>query len=75
MELIGEVFNVGGDEVRKMIKERMERKGMIKSTRSERKKGLNKDTKSGAKKDAKKAIKKDVKKEEEKEEANEETGE
>lgn len=67
MELIGEVFNVGGDEVRKMIKERMERKGIIKSTRSERKRGLNKDTKNSAKKDTKKAIKKDVKKEEEKE--------
>jgi hypothetical protein len=75
MELIGEVFNVGGDEVRKMIKERMERKGIIKSTRNGRKRGLNKDTKSGAKKDAKKAIKKDVKKEEEKEEAIEEAGE
>lgn len=74
MELIGEVFNVGGDEVRKMIKERMERKGMIKSARSERKRGLNKDTKNGAK-NTKKAIKKDVKKEEETEEANEETGE
>jgi hypothetical protein len=30
MELIGEVFSVGGDEVKRMIKERMARKGMIK---------------------------------------------
>ena len=29
MELIGEVFSVGGDEVRRMIKERMARRGMI----------------------------------------------
>ena len=29
MELIGEVFSVGEDEVRRMIKERMERKGLI----------------------------------------------
>lgn len=29
MELIGEVFSVGEDEVKRMIKERMERKGMI----------------------------------------------
>ncbi len=48
MELIGEVFSVGGDEVRKMIRERMERKGMIKGTRSERKK----DSKKGVKKNA-----------------------
>ncbi len=50
MELIGEVFNVGGDEVRKMIKERMERKGMIKDSRSERRKGSKKTSKKGAKK-------------------------
>jgi hypothetical protein len=35
MELIGEVFSVGGDEVRRMIKERMERKGMIRDRRKE----------------------------------------
>lgn len=29
MELIGEVFGVGGDEVKRMIKERMTRKGVI----------------------------------------------
>ncbi|MHC1688466.1 MAG: hypothetical protein AB9879_12220 [Methanothrix sp.] len=34
-ELIGEVFSVGGDEVKRMIKERMARKGMIKSRRTE----------------------------------------
>ena len=32
-ELIGEVFSVGGDEVRRMIKERMERKGLIRDRR------------------------------------------
>ena len=35
MELIGEVFSVGGDEVKRMIKERMERKGMIRDRRKE----------------------------------------
>jgi hypothetical protein len=35
MELIGEVFSVGGDEVRRMIKERMARKGMIRDRRKE----------------------------------------
>jgi len=29
MELLGEVFSVGGDEVRRMIKERMARRGMV----------------------------------------------
>lgn len=33
LELIGEVFSVGGDEVRRMIKERMKRKGMIRDRR------------------------------------------
>jgi hypothetical protein len=36
MALIGEVFNVGNKEVRKMIKERMIRKGMIKEAKGER---------------------------------------
>jgi hypothetical protein len=35
MELIGEVFSVGGDEVKRMIKERMARKGMIKRRKTE----------------------------------------
>ncbi len=35
MELISEVFSVGGDEVKRMIKERMERKGMIRDRRKE----------------------------------------
>jgi hypothetical protein len=35
MDLIGEVFSVGGDEVRRMIKERMARKGMIRDRRNE----------------------------------------
>jgi hypothetical protein len=35
MELIGEVFSVGGDEVKRMIKDRMARKGMIKDRAKE----------------------------------------
>jgi len=35
MELLGEVFSVGGDEVRRMIKERMARRGMIREYRKE----------------------------------------
>jgi len=35
MELIGEVFSVGGDEVRRMIKERMTRRGMIRDRSKE----------------------------------------
>ncbi|MDD1751204.1 MAG: hypothetical protein LUO89_15180 [Methanothrix sp.] len=35
MELIGEVFSVGGDEVKRMIKERMARRGMIRDRRKE----------------------------------------
>jgi hypothetical protein len=35
MELIGEVFSVGGDEVKKMIKERMVRRGLIRNSRIE----------------------------------------
>ena len=34
-ELIAEVFSVGGDEVKRMIKERMARKGMIKDRKKE----------------------------------------
>jgi hypothetical protein len=33
LELIGEVFNIGGEEAKKIIKERMVRRGMIKDTR------------------------------------------
>ncbi len=47
VELIGEVFNVSGGEVRKMIRERMIRKGMIK----EAKKEARKDIKKGEKKE------------------------
>ena len=36
MELIGEVFSVGADEVRRMVKERMESKGMIKGRKREK---------------------------------------
>jgi hypothetical protein len=35
LELIGEVFNIGGEEVKKIIKERMVRRGMIKDSRME----------------------------------------
>jgi hypothetical protein len=35
MDLIGEVFSVGGDEVKRMIKERMARKGMIREFRKD----------------------------------------
>jgi hypothetical protein len=35
MELIGEVFSVGGDEAKRMIKERMERRGMIRERRKD----------------------------------------
>ena len=35
LELIGEVFSVGGDEVRRMIKERMARRGMIRDRSNE----------------------------------------
>jgi len=44
MELIGEVFSVGGDEVKRMIKERMARKGMIKDRKQGSKQGAKKDT-------------------------------
>jgi hypothetical protein len=33
LELIGEVFNIGGDEVRTLIKERMVHRGLIKDSR------------------------------------------
>lgn len=35
MELIGEVFSVGSDEVKRMIKERMARRGLIRDSRKE----------------------------------------
>lgn len=35
MELIGEVFSVGRDEVKRMIQERMERKGVIRDRKKE----------------------------------------
>jgi len=36
MELIGEVFHVGGEEVGRMIKERMARKGQVARAESKR---------------------------------------
>jgi hypothetical protein len=35
LELIGEVFNIGGDEVKKIVKERMVRRGLIRDARVE----------------------------------------
>ena len=43
MELIGEVFSVGADEVRRMIKERIESRGMIKGRKREKKVDLEAD--------------------------------
>jgi type IV secretory pathway TrbL component len=55
MELIGEVFSVGGDEVKRMIKERMAGKGMIKEKKTVQKKEKSIDRKKdGSKKRAKK---------------------
>jgi len=55
MELIGEVFSVGGDEVKRMIKERMAGKGMIKEKKTVQKKEKSIDKKKdGSKKRAKK---------------------
>jgi hypothetical protein len=79
MELIGEVFNVGGDEVRKMIKERMERKGLARGTGGGRKRGLKKDANAdkdaNSAKDARRSVRarKGTKKVEEKGDAEEET--
>jgi hypothetical protein len=55
MELIGEVFSVGGDEVKRMIRERMAGKGMIKEKKTVQKKEKSIDRKKdGSKKRAKK---------------------
>jgi hypothetical protein len=55
MELIGEVFSVGGDEVKRMIKERMAGKGMIREKKTVQKKEKSIDRKKdGSKKRAKK---------------------
>ena len=54
-ELIGEVFSVGGDEVKRMIKERMARKGMIKSSRTEPQAAKREDVASPSKEKARKA--------------------
>jgi hypothetical protein len=57
MELIGEVFSVGGDEVKRMIKERMAGKGMVKEKKIVQKKEKGTDRKKDA---GKKRAKKDV---------------
>ena len=51
-ELIAEVFSVGGDEVKRMIKERMARKGMIKDRRKELRENKPEDSKKETKADA-----------------------
>ena len=51
-ELIAEVFSVGGDEVKRMIKERMARKGMIKDRRKDVLENKQEDSKKETKKDA-----------------------
>jgi hypothetical protein len=57
MELIGEVFSVGGDEVKRMIKERMAGKGMTKEKKIVQKKEKGTDKKKdGSKKRAKKDV-------------------
>ena len=57
MELIGEVFSVGGDEVKRMIKERMAGKGMIKEKKTVQKKEKSIDRKKdGSKRRAKKDV-------------------
>jgi len=57
MELIGEVFSVGGDEVKRMIKERMARKGVIKDRKQGSKPVTKKDTNGDANDGADKAKK------------------
>jgi hypothetical protein len=66
MELISEVFSVGSDEVKRIIKERMERKGMIRDRRKEQPENARKEMKrepkraaTAAKKSAKASKKKD----------------
>jgi hypothetical protein len=49
--LIAEVFSVGNDEVKRMIKERMARKGMIKDR--DRRKDLQENVSEGPKKEPK----------------------
>jgi hypothetical protein len=51
-ELIAEVFSVGGDEVKRMIKERMARKGMIKDRRKDVLENKKEDSKKETKTDA-----------------------
>jgi hypothetical protein len=51
-ELIAEVFSVGGDEVKRMIKERMARKGMIKDRKKDLWENKPEDSKKETKTDA-----------------------
>ena len=55
MELIGEVFSVGEDEVKRMVKERMERKGMIRERRMDLRESAPQETKMAAKSAAERA--------------------
>ena len=52
MELIGEVFSVGADEVKRMIKERMESQGMIKGMKRAQRDIIEADERAGAEKPA-----------------------
>jgi len=67
MELIGEVFSVGEDEVKRMIKERMARRGMIREFRKELTENAPEESKfkpkrAGAKKSSKTSKKRENKK-------------
>ncbi len=52
MELIGEVFSVGADEVKRMVKERMESRGVIKGRKRTQGDATQEDGRSGAEKPA-----------------------
>ena len=55
MALIGEVFSVGGDEVRRMIKERMASRGMIRDRRAVKQEAVREEEKAKPKSAAAKA--------------------
>ncbi|MFZ3149707.1 MAG: hypothetical protein WA137_11800, partial [Methanothrix sp.] len=67
MELISEVFSVGEDEVKRMIKERMARRGMIREFRKDLTENVPEESKfklkrAGAKKSSKTSKKRENKK-------------
>jgi hypothetical protein len=55
MELIGEVFSVGEDEVKRMVKERMEKRGMIRERRKDLRESAPQEMKIAAKSAAERA--------------------